>query len=1176
MGLKERDQMKKTIDQFINDEQNNSGLLLIDMPTGFGKTYLASESMYHYALDNKDKKIFYITTLIKNLPCQELQNVYKKHGHESQYEKDVLVIKSNYDYICDSIMEVEIPEEFKTGTYYELIRKIKQIKDLENRKDASIKQFITTLEDEVRNKFEPLFRYEIIDLIKQNMPKGVVARRNIIRKNSDYQWIAKLYPTVFMDDYKIFMLTVNKFMVRNTTLVEPSYEFLKNDITQNAIIFIDEFDATKETIQNVIIDRALASQDDYIKLFEQIYKTLQVHIFPRNMLRPYIEYTTENSAQITFDSLVSDAAELYEQYHMKYSYKTASGSVDKRQCFLFNDSSYHTMLRNNCNYIRVTPDEEAQQVSIFFENKEEYYKHRSKDDVVIYGLIRAINSYLNKFKLMVLNWATRYAEDVNQSRSDEDDEFFVENAMKSIYKEFALSQKQIEILMGDLCYKSVQDEHEERDIPDLSFYNNGFKYFEFVDGDDHLSQTILNYVQILDTPEKILLYLSKKSKVIGISATATLPSVVGNYDLNYLKNELGKLYSCAIDKSYQSIEVELKQRWKAYEEGIVKVNVDIVNKNKTGMDLKERLSLVFQERDYINKYCNTLMQKAGDDSFIWKRYCEIIEVIASFVKNAEIKSLLCLNMVLPASKKTNFDLDVFTEALVDLQDIYEIDESGRGSIVVLRSDNFDADKEIALSRLENGEKLFIMSSYQTIGAGQNLQYKIPKGENCINIFDTGIENDVRLQMKDMDALYLGTITNLVANTYDRERFGKKEMLEYFFAAEYLYQNDEISFSSLNNLIKTGFKAYSGSVGRDSGADSTMRQTSSISLKATRDVIQAVGRISRTYNKKSNIYLFTTIELLNEIVIDKMNPALTSPEMNELIKQCRLLGKQYTHEEETALRKAERISSQGKNYIMRMLSRNWTPRSMSLWKQLRDIVLTNPTADRKIWETNNVIKDLYISDEKKTAKYLFAQKGDFSDVILDYGDDKTSFGKSKRCDGRNVSEVSDDEARLNRIMMYPGMKAHFEQNGWATSFEPKDYILSPVLFQNIYKGALGEVVGAYLFHKELGIKLQEINNPDYFEFFDYEIISGVYIDFKHWKMNYPDDREMKKNEIRAKLDHTQGEKVYIINLFSEEGYDYHKQNDGRIIEIPGLLNGNGTINKNTINFLRGEILNDIEQ
>lgn len=1168
--------MKKTIDQFIYDEQNDSGLLLIDMPTGFGKTYLASESMFCYALDNNGKKIFYITTLIKNLPCQELRNVYCKYGQESQYEKDVLVIKSNYDYLYDSLLEVDIPDEFKTNAYYELVRKLRQIKDFEKRNDSSIKQFITTLEYEVRDKYEPQFRYEIIDLIKQNMPKGVAARRNMIRNNSEYQWIAKLYPTVFMNDYKIFMLTVNKFMVRNTTLVEPSYDFLKNDITKNAIIFMDEFDATKETIQNVIIDRALASQDDYIKLFEQIYKALQVHIFPRNMLRPYVEYTQENNAQITFDSLVSDASELYDQYHLRYSYKTASGRVDRRQSFLFNDSSYHTMLRNNCNYIRVTPDEEEQQVRIFFENKEEYYSNRSEEDVVIYGLIRAINSYLTKFKIMVHNWAARYVENINMSRADEEDEFFDENAMRSIYREFALSKKQINILMGDICKDSVHEENEERDVPDLSFYNNGFKYFEFIDGDDHLSQTIFNYVQIADTPEKILLFLCKRSKVIGISATATLPSVVGNYDLKYLEKELGELYIISIKDSYKDIETELKQRWKAYDEGLVNVNVEIVNKNKTGMELKDRVAQIFSDRDYINKYSNILMQKAADNSYIWKRYCDIIDVLAHFIKNPDIKSLLCLNMVLPASKKSSFDLDVFSEVIDDIQDIYKIDDSKRGNIVVLRSDNFEVEKETVLSRLENGEKLFIMSSYQTIGAGQNLQYKIPEGENCTNIFDTGIVNDARLQMKDMDALYLGNITNLVANTHDRENFGKKEMLEYFFISEYLYQNDEISFATLNNLIKTGFKAYSGSVGSDNGADSEMRKTSSIALKATRDVIQAVGRISRTYNKKSNIFIFTTIELLNELVVDNVNTSLICPEMKEIIKYCGLIGKKYSPEEETVLRRAERISSQGKNYIMRMLSRNWTPRSIYLWQQLRNIVLTYPTADKKIWDANNVIRDLYILDDSKTAKYLFAQKGDFSDVIIDYGNDKISFGKSKRCDGRNVSEVSDDEARLHNIVLYPEMKAHFEKNGWATRFEPREFMLSPVLFQNIYKGALGEAVGTFLFQKELGIEIHEIANPDYFEFFDYEIDSGIFIDFKHWKMNYPDDRETKKEEIRAKLNHIGGKKVYIVNLFSEEGYDYHKQNDGRVIEIPGLLHEDGTINKKTIDFLRGEILNDIEQ
>lgn len=156
-SLKERIKMKKTINQFINDKQINSGLLLIDMPTGFGKTYMASECMYQYAANNKEKRIFYITTLIKNLPCQELRNVYCKYNQEHQYQKDVLVIKSNYDYLYDSLLEAEIPDEFKTSTYYELIRKLRQIKDFEKRNDASIKQFIISLEDEVRKKYEPLF-----------------------------------------------------------------------------------------------------------------------------------------------------------------------------------------------------------------------------------------------------------------------------------------------------------------------------------------------------------------------------------------------------------------------------------------------------------------------------------------------------------------------------------------------------------------------------------------------------------------------------------------------------------------------------------------------------------------------------------------------------------------------------------------------------------------------------------------------------------------------------------------------------------------------------------------------------------------------------------------------------------------------------------------------------------
>ncbi len=49
--------------------------------------------------------------------------------------------------------------------------------------------------------------------------------------------------------------------------------FLNSDLIENAVIVIDEFDATKDTIQSELIDKSLAMQEDYIQLFRQIYRT---------------------------------------------------------------------------------------------------------------------------------------------------------------------------------------------------------------------------------------------------------------------------------------------------------------------------------------------------------------------------------------------------------------------------------------------------------------------------------------------------------------------------------------------------------------------------------------------------------------------------------------------------------------------------------------------------------------------------------------------------------------------------------------------------------------------------------------------------------------------------------------------------------------------------------------
>lgn len=1156
--------MQNTINDYINDTTKNTGLILVDPPTGYGKTYMAAQSIYNYARKSEgNKKIFFVTTLIKNLPVDELRKVYKEHGEEHLFERDVLVIKSNFDFVYENLLELDIPEEFQTKAYCELKDKLLRLKKLEKRNDSSLKEFISEIIDQIKDKYEKNFRMDISRIIKEQMPKKKSARLYMIRYNKEYQWIGKLYPTVFTDDYQVYLLTMDKFLVRNTVLVEPSYEFLKSAITSNAIVFIDEFDATKATIQGHIIKKALDAQDDYIRLFEQIYKTIQTHSFPRSMLHPYGEYLKEREDGVTLESLKQEAKEIYEQFFLNYSYKTTAESVDRKQSFLFNDNSYHTMLRNNRNYIRVTPNSEEQQVQIFFEDKEEYEKNKSENDLVIYGLIRTISSFLNHLRYLIFAWAYHYAKSENERRTEQEDEFTIENAMYSLCRELSLTERQIQIMMGDVA--GVNKCRDARVVPDMSFYENGFKYFEFVDSDTHLGRTLFNHVQIIDTPEKIILFLAQKSKIVALSATATLETVIGNYDLVYLSKELGNGYQKLEGSLRNSIKADLETRWELYRNGTVDVKVDILDYNKGNVDLETQLKELFLDRDTVKLYSMEIMTRSGGSRYIWQRYCNMFRVIKAFMEHADIRSFLCLNSVLPEYNRANFDLELLKKVANEFAKRYQVEEY---EIVVLKSDNFDLQKDEVLEKLSKGKKILIFSSYKTIGAGQNLQYDVPENQNIVRIFDAGYEGDSRTTKKDMDAIYLGDITHIIANAYDRENFGKAEMLDFFFEAEYLYQNDEISFDILNRLIKQGFKSYSNSGETDKPALTQMRKCKSVAKSVTRDVIQAIGRMCRTFNKNSTVYIFTTEELLSKLDVSDLDELILSPEMEKLIGCKNNMKTIQTKDTESHVNKAARISTQGKNYIRRMLSRDWTARSMELWQALRECVLRFPTSHEKNTEYGNVIEDLYIENKDSKSDYLFAQKGDFSDVTIDYDNDRIIFEENVKQQGKRVSCVNEDESRLQQILLYPGMKEHFIENGWATSFGNEEKIISPILFQNIYKGALGEVAGKFVLKKELGIELTEVTDPEKFEFFDYEVTEGVYVDFKHWKYGYPDERVKKQQEIRNKLKAIGGKQVFIINVVADEQWGIQGTKDGEIIEIPRLIDNEGVIDKKAIKYLKG--------
>ena len=86
-------------------EDNDNGLLLIDMPTGSGKTFNIIEFIFNN-FDKIKRKVFFITPLKKNLTYDKLMERFKKENRLEEFEKSVLYIKSNLDTIIDNFSTV--------------------------------------------------------------------------------------------------------------------------------------------------------------------------------------------------------------------------------------------------------------------------------------------------------------------------------------------------------------------------------------------------------------------------------------------------------------------------------------------------------------------------------------------------------------------------------------------------------------------------------------------------------------------------------------------------------------------------------------------------------------------------------------------------------------------------------------------------------------------------------------------------------------------------------------------------------------------------------------------------------------------------------------------------------------------------------------------------------------
>lgn len=842
------------------------------------------------------------------------------------------------------------------------------------------------------------------------------------------------------------------------------------------------------------------------------------------------QYPTAKSCEEVLNECVRVFKDSNKKFNMKYSFRTDNDNGDIRtRNFLFNDLTYHSVLSNKNTYIEIIVDQKAKQNWIHFTKQK-----LNDSQLSVWDLLSSVKGCITFFQNGCRQLAKNY-KNLQDERNNSEDEFTFQNAITSVLSEFQIDKEFIRYLTP-LILSEQKTSRKKLSLLDNqlsplelehSIYNNGFRYFVFKDDPSHNMQSEIRLYDFSDTPEKILLRMAQKARVIGISATATIDTVIGNYSQEYLKRMLQDDYYVLPREDRERLENAFAESTKNYS----KVDIQ-VNPISCDEEIRKELEKIYDNERIIDYYAEKLEMHFGTSDFAIRRFLKIIKAMKAFIVNDEVKSFLCLCNKLTKEGKMYFDLILFREMAKDIIEEAGLDYDEGKLVVSINSEDYDAQYNEIIEHLSNGKKLFVLSSYQTIGAGQNLQYRKPEDVDVVQVN----ENVRELLEKDFDCIYLEKPTNIVVNVFGNNIISEETLVRFIFEMEFLMENNEVSRAAGIHDIKEIFKKSDSSA--KANLLSNRYETCSIQNASLRVLIQAVGRICRTGLKNKNIYIYLDEAILKEIDMTAVKTRIVNPEFAEIIEEGKKYNVDLTDVSLLRIENQANAASLKSMLIINKLRYNWDEKNINLWKRLREQVLKHPTIDKHEIEKNLNYKSIYLQAPEKISGYSYSQEDDYQKNIMVKFDDSMP------------QKVSEEDARLKEMLEIPGVKAYFEEKGYATEFTPSEYLLTPPMFNNIYKGALGETAGEFILGKYLGVELQEVSE-DVFEFFDFKIGDDVYVDFKHWKDTMVVDAKKAKEKIIQKLVACNGKRAVIINILLDREMQITTSYDGRIVEIPCL-------------------------
>lgn len=766
-----------SIDYLANTPEG-TGLALITLPTGFGKTTNVPEGLARkIASDpNAISKVFAITQANNNLYNfkTKFQNSWKKNGldptkillipatdkpfrafwEKSEWYSTVTGIFDknglNEQLICQNISKTLQQDRKFSNVVKEMLSTSKDLAAkltffYNKNIDQSLKPTRQEISDLVRIQKKQIKKY-VYFVISENEPDfdkaSLKEKLKIYNSFKSLSWVKELFPIMKIPDNDVILMSASRFTMSWDLIVESlnnGYQTDKVDslIGNSPVLVIDEIDQLAATINSAIIEDTVKGSissnptdaNDLIDLTKTIITRLRVFFAPNSDSFPsdIISLSVEE-----LETLRKDFKEL-EQFYSEYELdkgrsldpdltKAADqfffvSSEQLQQLSITYQLSGKSIMYEYGDYITKSNHNRTLFSVSSKERKQEREKNGSKASSMTILL-----ALLHKLNRKIWEFLYYHRNDKNESKRD-----FIIRFLESIGSDTKV-QGVLKLLSGVPNGFNIHTIKNKDTV-----YNRGFDIYVIhprkdEEGRYHNDDPKLYWYYVPHTAEKHLLDMTNHYKVIGCSATADIKTTLNNFDFSFIKSELEDRF-CNAKTLPNDLKTELNlleqknQQWKLQNVQPITTVMPAGNRSYAGKTILQALEeLELFPKNFKNfKILNKAFMKLGNNELVGMPL-----TLDSFL-NTDTELTVPITQQRPLSYDTVKKLNLLFAILLFLKNVSPTNSNRSMAMLFNSFSNFNPDRDsIVLDAITDIIKIYLSTR-------PDLKAYLDQGSNVISI-----------------------------------------------------------------------------------------------------------------------------------------------------------------------------------------------------------------------------------------------------------------------------------------------------------------------------------------------------------------------------------------------------------------------------------------------------------